>query len=74
MQPRQAYAARANVLSLLGRDADADQSFLRATALGPGLRDAWYYDARFLFARQRYAEGSESLSLRARGPAHSSRP
>ncbi len=62
----EAYVARANVLSLLGRDAEADQSFRRGTALGPGLRDAWYSYARFLFARQRYAEAAKAFEETAR--------
>jgi adenylate cyclase len=62
----EAHTARANVLALLGRGAEADQSFRRATALGPGLRDAWYYYARFLFSQQRYPEAAQAYEEAAR--------
>jgi adenylate cyclase len=62
----EAHVARANVLSLLGRNEEADLSFRRATALGPGLRDAWYYYARFLFSLQRYAESARAYEEAAR--------
>ena len=57
----EAHVARANLLSLLGRSADADQSFRRATSLAPGLRDAWYFYARFLFSSERYAEAAQAF-------------
>jgi len=60
------HVSRGNVLSLLGRNAEADQSFRRATALAPGLRDAWYYYARFLFSVQRYAEATQAYEESAR--------
>jgi len=56
----EAHVSRANVLSLLGRNDEADQSFRRATALSPGLRDAWYYYGRFLFSVQRYADSARA--------------
>ena len=56
----EAHVSRANVLSLLGRNDEADQSFRRATALSPGLRDAWYYYGRFLFSVQRYADAARA--------------
>jgi adenylate cyclase len=62
----EAHVSRANVLSLLGRHAEADQSFRRAIALGPGLRDAWYYYARFLFSVQRYADAAQAYEESAR--------
>jgi adenylate cyclase len=55
------HVARANVLSILGRNDEADQSFRRATALAPGLRDAWYYYGRFLFSLRRYQEAAEAF-------------
>ena len=62
----EAHVARANLLSLLGRGADADQSFRRATSLAPGLRDAWYFYARFLFSSERYAEAAQAFEQAAR--------
>jgi adenylate cyclase len=62
----EAHVARANILALLGRSAEADQSFRRATALGPGLRDAWYYYGRFLFAAHRDVEAAQSWEEAAR--------
>jgi adenylate cyclase len=56
----EAHVARANVLALLGRNTEADESFRRATTLAPGLRDAWYSYARFLFSIQRYAESAHA--------------
>jgi adenylate cyclase len=60
------HVARGNVLSLLGRNEEADQSFRRATALAPGLRDAWYSYARFLFSVGRYPESVEAYEESAR--------
>jgi len=60
------HVARANVLSLLGRNDEADQSFRRATALAPGLRDAWYSYARFLFSVGRYPESAQAYEQSAR--------
>lgn len=48
----EAHVARGNVLALLGRAAEADQSYRRAVELVPSSRDAWYYYARFLFSVQ----------------------
>jgi adenylate cyclase len=62
----EAHVARANVLALLGRHSEADESFRRATALAPGLRDAWYSYARFLFSVQRYAESAHAYEEAAR--------
>lgn len=62
----EAHVARANALSFLGRNAEADQSFRRATELAPALRDAWYYYARFLFSAQRYAESARAYEEAAR--------
>jgi adenylate cyclase len=53
-------------MSLLGRDAEADQDFHRAAELGPGLRDAWYYYGRFLFSQQRYQESARAYEEAAR--------
>ena len=60
-QLAEAHVARANVLSLLGRKSEADESFRRATVLSPGLRDAWYYYARFLFSGERYADAAHAF-------------
>jgi TolB-like protein/Tfp pilus assembly protein PilF len=62
----EANVSRANVLSLLGRNDEADQSFRRATALSPGLRDAWYYYGRFLFSVQRYADAARAYEESAK--------
>ena len=57
----EAHVARGNVLSLLGRGAEADESFRRATALAPGLHDAWYSYARFLFQAERYPDAAHAF-------------
>jgi adenylate cyclase len=62
----EAHVARGNVLSLLGRNEEADQSFKRAIELGPGSRDARYYYARFLFAAQRYPDAARAYEEAAR--------
>ena len=62
----EAHVARGNVLGVLGRNAEADASFRRATELGPGARDAWYYYARFLFAQHRYPEAACAYEEAAR--------
>src|SRR5262249_18043648 len=62
----EAQVARGNVLSLLGRAAEADQSFRKATVLSPGLRDAWYWYARFLFSVQRYPDAAQAFEEAAR--------
>ena len=62
----EAHVARANVLALLGRNDEADQSFRRATSLSPGLRDAWYYYGRFLFSVKRYADAAHAFEQSAR--------
>ena len=61
-----AHVGRAGVLALLGRTAEADESFRRATALAPGLRDAWYYYGRFLFSAQRYDDAIRAYEEAAR--------
>jgi adenylate cyclase len=62
----EAHVARANVLAGLGRNNEADESFRRATALAPGLRDAWFYYGRFLFSVQRYADSARAFEESAR--------
>ena len=62
----EAHVSRATVLAVLGRNAEADESFRRATALAPGLRDAWYYYGRFLFSVQRYGEAARAYEEAAR--------
>ncbi len=62
----EAHVSRANVLALLGRKEEADQSFRRATALAPGQRDAWYSYARFLFSVERYADAAKAYEESAR--------
>jgi tetratricopeptide (TPR) repeat protein len=44
----------------------ADESFQRAIALGPGLRDAWYSYARFLFSAKRDADAAHAFEESAR--------
>ena len=60
------HVARANVLSILGRNDEADQSFRRATALAPGLRDGWYWYGRFLFTAGRNADAVRAYEEAAR--------
>ena len=62
----EAHDARANVLSLLGRNEEADESFRRAALLAPGLRDTWYFYGRFLFSIGRYAESAAAYEEAAR--------
>ena len=62
----EAHVARANVLAGLGRNDEADASFRRATAIAPGLRDAWYYYGRFLFSLERYADAARAFEESAR--------
>ena len=62
----EAHVSRGNVLALLRRSAEADQSFRRATALAPGLRDGWYYYGRFLFSEQRYADAARAFEQSAK--------
>jgi adenylate cyclase len=62
----EAHLARGNVLSLLGRAEDADQSFRRATVIAPGLRDAWYYYARFLVSQGRHPDAAAAFEQAAR--------
>src|SRR5438045_3060796 len=50
----EAHVSRANVLAVLERKDEADETFRKAISLGPGLRDAWYSYARFLFSQARY--------------------
>ena len=65
-QLAEAHVARANVLSLLGRNDEADQSFRRAAALSPGLRDAFYYYGRFLISQGRFADAARAFEESAR--------
>jgi TolB-like protein/Tfp pilus assembly protein PilF len=44
----------------------AYESFQRAIALGPGLRDAWYSYARFLFSAKRDADAAHAFEESAR--------
>ena len=62
----EAYVARANAMAMLGRTDEADQSFRRATELGPGSRDSWYWYARFLFAAKRYPDAARAYETTAR--------
>ena len=62
----EAHVARGNVLALLGRNDEADESFRKATTLAPGLRDAWYSYGRFLFSVQRYADAVRAYEESAR--------
>jgi adenylate cyclase len=62
----EAHVARANVLAVLERAEEADQSFRRATALAPGLRDAWYSYGRFLISMSRYPEAARAYEEAAR--------
>ena len=62
----EAYEGRAGVLALLGRNAEADQSYQRAISLGPGVRDVWYFYGRFLFAQHRYVEAAHAFEAAAK--------
>ena len=62
----EAHVARANVLSVLGRQDEADEAFRKAIALGPSVRDAWYSYARFLFSMQRYDDAVHAYEKAAR--------
>jgi adenylate cyclase len=62
----EAHVSRANVLAVLGRNDEADESFRKATALAPGLRDAWYSYARFLFSVKRDADAVRAYEQAAR--------
>jgi tetratricopeptide (TPR) repeat protein len=62
----EAHVARGSLLSVLGKNAEADQSFRRATALAPGLRDAWYFYARFLFAAGKYPDSAAAYEEAAK--------
>jgi len=68
LDPRlaEAWVARANLMSLLDRNAEADENFRRAIELGPGLRDAWYYYGRFLFSQERYQESARAYEEAAK--------
>jgi TolB-like protein/Tfp pilus assembly protein PilF len=56
-----AHVARANLLALDGRSAEADAEFRRALALNPGMVGAWYLYARFLFAAGRLEEAARAF-------------
>jgi TolB-like protein/Tfp pilus assembly protein PilF len=62
----EAHVARANLLALGGRAAEAEDEFRRALALNPGLSKAWYYHGRFLFAAGRLSEAAPVLEECAR--------
>lgn len=62
----EAHLARGNVLALLGRADEADQSFRRATVLAPGLSDAWYYYARFLVSQGRFPDAAAAFEQATR--------
>ncbi len=62
----EAHVARANLMSLAGRPAEAEDEFRRATTLNPGLASAWYFQGRFFLAAGRMAEGALALEEAAR--------
>jgi TolB-like protein/Tfp pilus assembly protein PilF len=62
----EAHVARANLMSLAGRPAEAEEEFRRATALNPGLATAWYFQGRFFLAAGRMAAGALALEEAAR--------
>ena len=62
----EAHVARANLMSLAGRPAEAEEEFRRATTLNPGLASAWYFQGRFFLAAGRMAEGALALEEAAR--------
>jgi serine/threonine protein kinase/Tfp pilus assembly protein PilF len=65
----EAHVARANLLVLTRRPAQAEAEFRRAVALNPGLGDAWYYYGRFLAAGGRPQEAAQAFEEAARrGP------
>jgi len=62
----EANLARANVLSLLERQDDADAAFRRAIALNPALSDPYYFYARHLQSIERLREAAEMYEESAR--------
>jgi adenylate cyclase len=54
----EAWLARANVLTQLGRHAEAEENFRRAEALNPGWGDACYFHGRAHVAARRYVEAA----------------
>jgi adenylate cyclase len=62
----EARLARANVLSLLGRQEEADRDFRQAVALNPGWGDACYFYGRALFQAGRFAEAISAYEEAAR--------
>ena len=55
----EAHISRANVLSLLEREADAEHDFRHALELNPALSDGYYWYARHLFQAGRLREAGE---------------
>ena len=62
----EAHVSRANVLSLLGRDDEAERDFRRALELNPSLADGCYFYARHLFGAGRLREAAEMFEEAAR--------
>lgn len=62
----EASLARANMLSLLERNDDAEAGFRRAIALTPALSDSYYFYARHLQAVGRLREAAETYEEAAR--------
>lgn len=62
----EAHVSRANLLAVMGRAEEADESFRKAVRLAPGLRDAWYSYGRFLFSQARYADAVRAYEEAAR--------
>ena len=62
----EASLARANMLSLLERNDDAEAGFRRAIALNPALSDSYYFYARHLQAVGRLREAAEMYEETAR--------
>ena len=57
----EAWLARANVLTLHGREAEAEADFRRAIELNPGWSDACYFYARALTTARRYADAAAAF-------------
>jgi len=62
----EAHVARANLLTLAGRAADAEEEYRTANAINPGLAEASYFYGRFLLAAGRIFEAAEAFEETAR--------
>jgi TolB-like protein len=62
----EAHVSRANVLTLVGREEDAERDFRRALELNPSLGHGYYFYARHLFGTGRLREAAEMFEEAAR--------